>query len=75
MCKTGTINCDYISAKDALVGGGATWNAGTHSTISTGNYYGTGFGWADATNANKKRYWVAGGDGNWSSSNNWSLTS
>ncbi len=73
--KSGTNNCDYLSVKDSLVGGGATWNVGVNSTVSTGNYFGSTFGWADAGATNINRYWVTGGDGNWNNTNNWSSTS
>lgn len=62
---SGTINCDYLSVSNVWVGGGATWNGGTHTTFGTNC-----FGWND-----NNRYWVAGGDGNWNNSNNWSSSS
>ena len=75
LAKTGTITCDYMIIRDSLVGGGATWNAGANSIFLPGNYFGTGFGWADAPAAVKNRYWVAGGDGSYNDGSNWSTTS
>lgn len=75
LCKTGTINCNYITSTDLLVGGGATWNAGVNSTFSTGNYFGNGFGWSDAPNSVKYRYWVNTAGGSWSTLGNWSTSS
>jgi hypothetical protein len=75
LCKSGTITLDYVTVTNLVVGGGATWNLGTGATVSTGNYFGTGFGFANATDAQKKRYWVPGGTGNWNSTTNWSTSS
>lgn len=62
VCPSGTINLDYMTVQDIVVGGGAVWNMGANSTNTSGNA-----GWAD-----QKRYWVAGGTGNWNSTTNWS---
>lgn len=34
---SGTVNSDYLSIKDSAATGGATWNAGSHSTNVSGN--------------------------------------
>lgn len=34
---SGTVNSDYLSLKDSAATGGATWNAGSHSTNVSGN--------------------------------------
>jgi hypothetical protein len=64
----GNISRDYLNLQDSVVGGSGTWTAGANSTFGTNNH-----GWADLPVA-PKRYWVTGGDGNWSNTNNWSTS-
>lgn len=35
--SSGTVSCDYLSVKNSLAGGGATWYAGANSTDAGGN--------------------------------------
>jgi hypothetical protein len=66
---SGTVNASYLSIKDCIATGGATWNA-TYSTDAGNNT-----GWT-ITNTATTYYWV-GGSGTWdnSTTTNWSLSS
>ena len=37
ICTSGTINSNYLSLTDILVGGGATWNGGANTTFVSNN--------------------------------------
>lgn len=63
---SGTSSCSYLTVKDIVVGGGATWTAGATSTVGAGC-----LGWTNCR-VEPSRYWIAGGDGNWNSVTNWS---
>ena len=64
----GTFNGDWLRITNITAGGGATFNA----TNSLG--VGTTTGWSITSPASVDLYWI-GNDGDWSNTNNWSLTS
>jgi hypothetical protein len=66
--SSGVVSCDYLSVKDSTATGGASWYAGANSTSVSGN---SGWTFTGAPG----RYWVTGGTGDWSDTDNWSTSS
>ncbi|MEZ4939685.1 MAG: choice-of-anchor D domain-containing protein [Saprospiraceae bacterium] len=64
----GINNLDYVSLKDIVAAGGATWNA--TNVLDDGN----NSGWNFTSLGAQTYYWIDGA-GNWSDPNHWSLTS